>query len=113
MGQLTVKVPIELDKPRTLFFPLAALLAFKKETGIDLLQESIKDEDWTLETITALLWAGLIHEDKELTMDDVANSVCDLVYIRACIERAFMEQMPVPEADAEGGEVKNSERSAG
>lgn len=65
------KVDIMLDKPRTLAYPVYSLIKLKKEHGIELkdLQDKEKAED--LETILAVVWAGLIHEDTDLTMEEL------------------------------------------
>lgn len=62
---------IQLDKERTLAFPLMALIRLQKEHGIKLadLQDEEKAQD--LEVILAIIWAGLIHEDKELSIEDL------------------------------------------
>lgn len=61
---------IQLEKEITLAFSLMALIRLKKEHGIKLadLQDEEKAQD--LEVILAIIWAGLIHEDKELSIDD-------------------------------------------
>lgn len=53
---------IQLDKERTLAFPLMALIRLQKEHGIKLadLQDEEKAQD--LEVILAIIWAGLIHD---------------------------------------------------
>lgn len=69
------KVAITLDKERTLAFPLMSLIRLKKEYGIELkdLQDEAKAQD--IETILTVIWAGLIHEDKELTVEDVGYMI--------------------------------------
>lgn len=69
------QVPITLDKERTLAFPLMSLVRLKKEYGIELkdLQDEKKAQD--IETILTVIWAGLIHEDRELTVEDVGYMI--------------------------------------
>lgn len=68
-------VPITLDKERHLAYPVMSLIRLKKEYGIQLsdLQDEEKAQD--LETILAVIWAGLIHEDKDLTLEDVGYMI--------------------------------------
>ncbi|MEH7117214.1 hypothetical protein V7128_07300 [Neobacillus vireti] len=69
------KVEITLDKVRHLAFPMMSLIKLKKEFGIQLtdLQDEKKAQD--MEVITAIIWAGLIHEDRELSFEDVAYMI--------------------------------------
>lgn len=64
-------VPITLDKERTLFFDLNALVALE-EQGVDIatISEGVK-----MSQVRGILWAGLIHEDKELTIEEVGTMV--------------------------------------
>ena len=66
-------VLIELDKPRTLRYGLNALVTIEEQigkplTGLDFNNVSVKD-------LRAILYAGLFHEDKELTPEKVADLV--------------------------------------
>ena len=68
-------VLIELDKPRTLRYGLNALVTIEEQigrplTGLDFNNVSVKD-------LRAILYAGLFHEDKELTPEKVADLVDD------------------------------------
>lgn len=69
------KVQITLDKERTLAYPIMSLIRLKKEHGIELkdLADEAKAQD--MEIILAVIWAGLIHEDKELTLEDVGYMI--------------------------------------
>jgi hypothetical protein len=69
MAELVPSVPITLDKPRNLRFDLNAMVAFERATG-----KSIRDLDIikaTDEESRALIWSCLIHEDKDLKLEDV------------------------------------------
>ncbi|APT46585.1 hypothetical protein [Bacillus safensis] len=68
-------VDVMLDKERKLAFPIMSLIRLKKEHGIQLkdLQDKEKAED--METILAIIWAGLVHEEPELTMDEVGYMI--------------------------------------
>ncbi len=65
---------ITLDRERTLRCDMYAMRLFKKETGISLLAGGLSgnvNED----TIAELVWAFLVHEDKDLTVDAVAKEI--------------------------------------
>lgn len=66
---------IKLDKVRTLRFPLMSIIKLKKERGIQLsdLQDEEKAQDF--EVILGIAWAGLIHEDPELTFEEAGNII--------------------------------------
>lgn len=66
-------VLIELDRPRTLRYGLNALVTIEEQigkplTGLDFDNVSVKD-------LRAILYAGLFHEDRELTPESVADLV--------------------------------------
>ena len=66
-------VLIELDKPRTLRYGLNALVTIEEQigkplTGLDFNNVSVKD-------LRAILYAGLFHEDNDLTPQKVADLV--------------------------------------
>lgn len=66
-------VTIILDRPRTLRYGLNALakvedITGKNIMGLDLNNVSIKD-------LLAIIYAGLYHEDKELTVEKVGDLI--------------------------------------
>ncbi len=81
------QVTISLDKERTLFYDLNALVALE-EHGIDVAKigEGVK-----MSQIRGILWAGLIHEDKELTLEEVGSMVTtdNLQDVSEAIGKAF------------------------
>lgn len=81
------KVTLTLDKERTLFYDLNALVALE-EQGIDIakINEGIK-----MSQVRGILWAGLIHEDKELTLEEVGSmvEVDNLQAVSDAINKAF------------------------
>ncbi len=89
-------VSITLDKERHLRLTLKGMLEFEKVTGKNLLK-GFKFKDLSLTDVAALIWACLIHEDRELTYDDVLcmvdfrnmQEVSDAVV--ACINQSFPE----------------------
>ena len=68
--ELEEPVKITLDKERTLRLSLKGMLEFEKITGKNLLK-GFNLKDLSLEAMAALMYACLLHEDKELTYDDV------------------------------------------
>lgn len=81
------QVTISLDKERILFYDLNALVALE-EQGIDVskIGEGVK-----MSQIRGILWAGLIHEDKELTLEDVGSMVTpdNLQEVSEAVSKAF------------------------
>ena len=89
-------VTIKLDKERHLRLTLKGMIEFEKVTGKNLLK-GFKFKDLSLTDVAALIWACLIHEDRELTYDDVLcmidlqnmQAVTDAVV--ACVNQSFSE----------------------
>jgi len=73
-GKMTELITVNLDKERTIRLGLKGMIEFEKLTGQNLLK-GFNLKDLTLEDIAALIWACLIHEDKELKYDDVLYMV--------------------------------------
>lgn len=99
-------VLIELDKPRNLRYGLNALVTIEEQigkplTGLDFNNVSVKD-------LRAILYAGLFHEDKELTPEKVADLVDEFSSIET-ISGKLGEAMTL----AFGGtETKNAQTAA-
>lgn len=68
--KMTEPITIKLDKERHVRLTLKGMIEFQRLTGKNLLK-GFTLKDLTLEDMAALMWACLIHEDKELTYDDV------------------------------------------
>jgi len=97
---------IELGgKTRNLRYDFNAFVALEEALNISiaeigaLLTGSVKLRD-----LRAILWAGLIHEDRALTQEDVGKAIGGMqdmaalgVAVRAALEAAF----PAPEKKAE------------
>jgi hypothetical protein len=68
-------VPIELDRPRMLRFDLNAFCAFETTVGqsIEAVWGSFDRQPFT--SIRALLWAGLLHEEPELTLEGAGRLI--------------------------------------
>lgn len=84
-------IEIQLDKKRNLRYTLNSFRILEKQFGIsvDKLGENI-----TMETIQALLYVGLIHEDKKLTFEAVGDMVDfgNLPDVNQKISEAFLIQ---------------------
>lgn len=68
-------VKIQLDRERTLKYTLRASMALKRETGKGLGSHTQGDVDEA--DMVYLAWALLLHEDRRLTPDDVADLLSD------------------------------------
>ena len=100
MPELDKLPTITLDKERHLRLSLKGMIGFEKLTGFSLLK-GFKLKDLGLEATAAMLWACLIHEDKELTYDDVQCMV-DFNNLEATIDalaNCLTDSMP----DAKAG----------
>lgn len=71
MGLKRIPVTIELDgRERVLRYDLNALCMFEESTKLGI-AEALQTR--SMSAIRALLWAGLIHEDPLLTIEDVGK----------------------------------------
>lgn len=68
-------VPITLDKERVLKYGVRSFVEIEKE--LDVPMEKINFE--RQETIYVLLYAGLIHADRKLTLDKIYNIVDKMI----------------------------------
>lgn len=66
-------IEVELDKTRTLRYTLNALAEVEDRIGVPL--EELENVKMTIKNVRILLWAGLIHEDPDLTPEEVGNMV--------------------------------------
>lgn len=59
----------------TIKFPAYSLIKLKKDRGIEL--KDLEDEEVAsdIETIVALIWAGLVHAEDAPTFEDVAKDI--------------------------------------
>lgn len=66
-------VEIKLDKTRNLKYGMRALDRVEKKLKRKISQ--IDMNDLSMEEIATFIWAGLVHEDKELTVEKVMDLV--------------------------------------
>lgn len=74
MSVLVHTVPIQLDRERHLRLDFNAARHYKRATGKSLFDAEI----WNsvdVEEVVTMVWAMLIHEDKELSVDDVGAMI--------------------------------------
>lgn len=64
-------VAIELDRTRTLKYDLNALILLEENLGVTI--DKLGEVQMGLRTLRTLIWAGLIHEDPELTQEQVGS----------------------------------------
>lgn len=75
MNKPTVPViPIELDKQRTLRIDFNALSLVEEKTGKNALSQELW-ENINASNVSTFLWACLIHEDKQLKLEDVRKEI--------------------------------------
>jgi len=95
MSELTL-VTINLDKERHLRLTMKGMIVFEKLTGKNLLK-GFEFKELTLGDTAAMMWACLIHEDKELTYDDVccmvdtSNIEMAMEALTKCLTQSFPE----------------------
>lgn len=70
MGKAVPEVKINLDKERTMRLDLNALETFEETAG-----KELKDFKGSIKDIKAMVWSSLMHEDAELTLDQVGKLV--------------------------------------
>lgn len=93
-------VTINLDKERHLFFGLKAMRLIQEKTGKNPYQE----EFWKgidANSVNAVMWSGLLHEDKNLTIEQVEELVDEHITIGDAINK-FVEayQLAIKEGAA-------------
>ncbi len=69
-------VAINLDRKRHLLYDLNAFISLEEEGTYENINQALEDLGrGRLKAIRALLWAGLVHEDEELTVKDAGALV--------------------------------------
>lgn len=70
----TPTVDIQLDKPRKILYDFNSLVLIEEQVGIGF-NDFIQNWKPNLKTIRIVLWAGLVHEDSGLTLDQVGKII--------------------------------------
>lgn len=80
-----VRIPIELDKQRTLLFDLNAFAELEDKYGS--LDKAFQEmQKGSVKATRTLLWAGLLHEDEKLTERQV-GAMLNLATIEATMNK--------------------------
>lgn len=98
--------PVELDKVRNFRYGMKSLSLIEKKLKKPIAQ--IDMEQLTMEDAATVIWAGLVHEDKDLTPDKVMSLVdeySNIPAIMAAMSEAFAGAFGVTDPVEE--EVKN------
>jgi len=103
----TVKITLTDGVERTIKFTLNAMAELEDRYGS--VDEAFKQLDNnSIKAVRCILWAGLIHEDPDLTEQQVGNLI-DIQYMQelmASLGEAFDADMPEPEKLPETAEPK-------
>ena len=92
-------VTVKLDRERHLRLTLKGMVEYERLTGKNFLK-GFNFQELTLEDTAGILWACLLHEDKELTFDDVLCMI-DLENITVVMEAlADCINQSLPEVEA-------------
>jgi len=93
-------VTIQLDKERHLRLTLKGMLEFEKLTGKNLMK-GFSINELSLKDTAAMLWACLLHEDKELAFDDVLLMVdfSNLEMVMSSLMTSLSQSIPATKAN--------------
>ena len=100
------RVKLVLDKQRTLVYDLNAFAELEEAFGS--IEEAMKAlETGKIKSLIAILWAGLVHEDEELTIKQVGSLIglTDLQEVANALTEAITSALP--ESTEGDTEVKN------
>jgi hypothetical protein len=68
-------VKIRLDKMRRLRYTNRSLVRLEEEVGLTVQQAGHRVEIGSLRALSALVWAGLLHEDPDLSREDALDLI--------------------------------------
>lgn len=98
--------PITLDKERTLRYDMRALDQIERRLNTNI--ASINFRGLKINEIATILWAGLSHEDKDLTIEGLFDIMCEknirYMDILDLLITAFEASIGGDEEDGEGSE---------
>lgn len=77
-------LPIIMDKTRNLHYGMVALMKLEKKLGKPFATMNFERE-MTYEEIATILWAGMSHEDPELTPEKVAELIDEYSDIQTAV----------------------------
>lgn len=107
-------IPIELDRPRRLRFDFNAFAAYEEATGKNVLAGDLQADLSSVRGLRALLWAALLHEDPELTQQQVGAMLHlgNLTEMTGRVQAALAQALPDPEPEGNAPAAAPSARSA-
>lgn len=91
------KIPVQLDKERHLVFDLNAFCEIEDKFGS--ITEAFKSlENVSMKALRTLLWAGLVHEDENLTEKEVGKLIdlSNISELANAVAEAMNAAMPQP-----------------
>ena len=77
--------PVKLDKTRNVMLGFQALRLFKKVTGKSLMKVDFQNED-VEDLIPTIFYVGMVHEDKELTLEKTIELIDEHLGIKGAME---------------------------
>ncbi len=91
-------VKLQLDKARHLRLDLNAMVEFEEETGFHISEANTGK----MSILRALLWACLLHEDADLSVEQVGAMIHagNMAEVGAAVGKAMSAAAPVPDPDA-------------
>jgi hypothetical protein len=111
MSVLFPGVQITLDKPRTVRFDFNSNVKLEKETGVNTLMENPIDKEHMNGTmLRAMLWAGLLHEDKTLTIEQAGAMITsrNSNAVLVAVIDAWTETLPEAKESKQGGQAEET-----
>lgn len=76
--------PIKLDKTRNLRFGMRAIALIEDTLGVKISKLDLSDIG--VKDLAVFIWAGLAHEDKSLTIEDVMDLIDEHLSIQEASE---------------------------
>ena len=102
--------PIKLDKVRNFKYGMKAINLIEKKYGKPIMEiDGIEDGKITMEDYANLIWAGLAHEDPELTPEKVMDLVDEYSSIKKVTQvmwKALNDVFKDVEGETENKDVK-------
>lgn len=99
--------PIELDKMRNLRYGMKAISLVEKKLGRPIAK--IDMDSLTMEDSAILVWAGLVHEDPDLTPDKVMDLIDDYSSLQTVMETV---SVALTDAFGDGGDTGKKTKAA-
>lgn len=76
--------PIQLDKVRNFRYGMKAISVIEKKLKTNI--SKMDFDSLSMEDTATVIWAGLVHEDKQLTVDKVMDLVDEYSNIQTVVE---------------------------